>query len=147
LPNPSQPDHPMLSERALRTSIPHIPFVVLDFITAQKRPEFVLVRNLPMVLTLIPNVLAKLVHPRPACGECALASLPVKLRQPNVLRAQPIVGTGLELPNGVAQRGRAPEEKKRLDVLGLRVDFDRVAAQTRKRPAHVGLEVGPEVIG
>gem|GEM_PF-4866728 len=46
-------------ERALQTSIPHLSFVVRDFITTQKRPEFVLVRNLPMLLTLIPNVPAR----------------------------------------------------------------------------------------
>ena len=34
-----------------------------------------------------------------------------------------------------------------MNVLGLRVDFDRLAAQPMKRPAHVSMEVGAEVVG
>ena len=63
-------------ERALPASIPHILFVVLDLITAQKRGEFVLEGNPLEVLALIPNVLPKLINPGLACGECAIAPLP-----------------------------------------------------------------------
>ncbi len=137
---------PPRPERALPASIPHISFVAFDFIAVQERPEFVLEGNLLMVLALIPNILAEVINPRLSCGERAIASLPVKLRQPSVLRAQPVVGTGLELPDCVAQRDCTPEEEKRMDVLGLGVDFDRLAAQPMEGPTHVGMEVGAEVI-
>src|SRR5262245_9467833 len=50
-------------------SIPHIPFVEFDLVTAQQLPEFVLKRDLAMMFLLFGNVFAHGFNLRKADGE------------------------------------------------------------------------------
>jgi len=79
--------------------------------------------------------------------ENALAALPVKLRKASVPSARPLVGTGLELTDGLSQGDGAAQQKERVDVLGLGVDFDRDAAHPIECAAHASMEVRSSLIG
>jgi len=62
-------------------SIPHIPFVEFDFVTAQQLPELVLKRNLAMMFLLPGDVFAHGLNLRKADGENAVAVLPCEIRE------------------------------------------------------------------
>lgn len=139
------PNKFMRPER-VRESIPHISFIKFNFVSFQKRAELVLKRNPFVMLALVANVFANPFHSRLAHRKRAVTALPKKMRELRPACSQPIVGALFYLPDDITQRFRPGHYEQQMCVVRFGIDFDGRATESFERPAHVGVEVGANVI-
>src|SRR5436305_7028359 len=129
-----------------RSSIPHVAFVILDFIGLEERAEFLLKSLDSVVLALVADVGPHFFDLRLAHRERPESSLPEESLELRALTAKPIVRAFLEVSDNVAQSLGPGEKKQGVQVVGLGVDFDRKTAKAFERAAHVRMEVDTNLV-
>ena len=126
-------------ERAQK-SVPHISFIEFNFVSFEKSPEFVLKRNLFMMIALMADVISHLFNRGLAHRKGAVAALPIKIVESLIAFAQPIVGTFFQLPNDIADRVGACHHKQQMRVVRFGIDFNWLTSEPVENSSHVGVQ-------
>src|SRR3954454_6697363 len=133
-------------ERPRESSAPHVALVKFDFISLEERTELLLKQLDSMMLALVADVGSNVFDLRLAHRECTESRLPKEARKLRASAPKPVVRAFLEVADNVAQRLGPCEEKQTVQMVGLGVDFDRETAEAFERTAHIGMEIGANLV-
>jgi len=102
---------------ARSNSIPYIAFIKCHLIPFQQPPVFIL-KRLPLVmLRLVADVGYNRIRIRLADGKCAIARLPMEIRECETLALDPFGRTGFHGLHHVGDGARARQAEEQMDVV------------------------------
>src|ERR1700742_3012260 len=133
-------------ERPRESSVPHVALVKFDFISLEERTKLLLKRLDSMMLALVADVGSNVFDLRLAHRECTGSRLPKEARKLRASAPKPVVRAFLEVADNVAERLGPCKEKQTVQMVGLSIDFDRETAEAFERAAHVGMEIGANLV-
>ena len=125
-------------------SFPNESLVVRNPVPLQEDNEFLLKRNVPVVLLLVGDVRPDRIDVRPADAERPVPRLPREVRPLRPRFMDPLGRVALHDPHRVCDRQRRRQGNEQVDVVGRPVDFQSRPADLPKVAAHVGEQVGPK---
>ena len=120
-----------VSERV--ESIPHIPPVEGD-VALQHAAEFILKRNLLVMLLLPGDVGAHIIHLRLAAGENTVAALPCEADQARGFPLQPGGWTAFQFLHDIRHRGREGMREEQMHMILHAADDEGLAIEIREVP-------------